>query len=384
MTNDKIKCPKCGYEIPVSEVLTHQIREEESAKLDKEYKLKEAALLQKAKEKAGESVKVEVDALKDQIKEQAKMIGDAQKAELTLREEKRKIEAQKKSLELDVARKIDAERGKITLDARKKADEEHQLKDLENQKIIQDLKKSNDEMKRKIEQGSMQLQGEVMELSLEDMIKAAFPKDDIQPVPKGIKGADVLQKVMNNRGMHCGTIVWESKRTKSWSDGWLDKLKDDQREIGAEIAVIVSETMPKDIPNIGKRNGIWVAKYELAAALALTLRDALIEVAIAKSYSVGKDEKKEQLYNYLTSTEFRHKIEAILETFVRMRASLDKEKRAMQKIWKEREKQIERLQSNTIGMDGGIREVVGASAFPEIKILELAASSEEEPEDTEK
>jgi len=380
MSNETIKCPKCGFLIPVSEVLTHQIKETLSAELEKDRKKREAQLIEKAEQKALESVKVEIKDLKVQLAEKDKKLSESETAELTLRAKTRELENQKKSLELEVSRRIDAEREKITQEALKKADESHRFKDMEKDKKIQDLMKSLDEAKRKAEQGSTQIQGEVLELSIEDILKRAFPADDIKPVPKGIKGADVTHKVHGKGGRLCGTIVWESKRTKAWNDDWIQKLKDDQREIGAEMAVIVSESMPKGIDGFGILNGVWITQYDLVAALALALRQTLIEVEFVKASSVGKNEKMEAVYQYLSGTEFRQKIEALVETFVSMKAQLDSEKRAMEKIWKEREKHVERIVKNTVGMYGEIRGVIGASSLPEIKALELGPISEDTPD----
>jgi hypothetical protein len=370
MVEQKIKCPKCGYEFPVSEALTHQIEEALTAKLEADFKKKEDELKVKAEQKAAKSLKFELDDLKAQVKEKDKQVSEFQKAELELREKTRELEQQKKSVDLEVARKIDSEKDKFIQEALKKADEDQRLKNREKDKKIEDLVKSLDEAQRKAQQGSMQTQGEVMELSLEDALQSAFPQDDIQPVPKGIKGADVVQKVKDKRGNLCGQIVWESKRTKSWSEPWLQKLKDDQRTISAEMAVLVSEVMPKEVESFGQMNGVWVSRFDLAIGLARALRQGLIEVSFAKRASVGKGEKMEAIYQYISGTEFRQKIEAIVETFVMMKQQLDSEKRSMERIWKERDKQIDRMSTNTVRMVGEMRGIVGAS-LPEIKALEL-------------
>jgi hypothetical protein len=198
-----------------------------------------------AKTKAQGAVSVEIEDLKTQLMEAARERDAAQKAELEARKRVRQLDERAKNLDLEAARKIDAERQKIQEEASKRADEQYQLKLAEKEKQIQDAKKANDELKRKLEQGSQQTQGEVLELQLEELLRSSFPMDQIEPVPKGVSGADVVQKVLTRSGSVCGTIVWESKHTKAWSDGWLQKLKDDQRKHTAEIAVLVSETLPK-------------------------------------------------------------------------------------------------------------------------------------------
>ena len=232
--------------------------------------------------------------------------------------------------------------------------------------------KQIEELKIKAEQGSQQAQGEVLEIELEQMLKSAFPYDIIEPVPKGIKGADVLQKVNNPMGQYCGTIIWESKRTKGWNDDWIEKLKDDQREIKADIAVLMSIVLPKEINGFSQFKGIWVTSFPLAVALAVALRANLIEVTCAKQAAVGKAEKMEAIYNYLSGAEFKQKVEAIVEAFVTMSADLSKEKAAMNKLWSKREQQIKKVIMNTARMYGDMQGIIGAS-LPEIKSLELKA-----------
>lgn len=220
----------------------------------------------------------------------------------------------------------------------------------------------------------MQTQGEVLELDLESLLKSQFPVDEIEPVPKGIKGADIVQRVHDRGGRFCGTIIWESKHTKAWNDGWLSKLKDDQREVKAEIAVLVTETMPKGIERFSQVGGVWVTSYVLSIALASVLRTSLIDLAQLKSSLVGKSEKMEVLYNYLSGSEFRQRIEAIVESFQSMKEDLEQEKRATVKMWAKREKQIERVVTNTAGMYGDMEGIIGTS-LPHIRSLELTEGS---------
>lgn len=414
-----ITCPYCKREIPLDEVLTHQIKEkiqkefnEELTKRESELKLKEDAITKKEKElqkikkeqekeleqirdklekdfferlikekkKIEESTKkkvleeseIEIKNLQNELEEKKNKIKDFQNMELKLREEKRKIEEEKQNLELEVARKLDAEREKIKEDIEKKVNEQHKFKDLEKEKLIDAMKNQIEELKRKVEQGSQQLQGEVLEIELEEILKSSFRHDRILPVPKGMRGADVMQIVCTPSGQQCGTIIWESKRTKAWSDSWIDKLKEDQREAKADIAVIVSVTLPKDITGIGQINGVWVTDYTLAIGLATALRAVLVEVAKVKTSVEGKAGKMEMLYEYLAGPEFRQQIEGIVEAFVSMKNDLDAEKRAMEKIWSKREKQIEKVVKNTSRMYGSLQGIVG-STLPELKALELKA-----------
>ena len=405
MADEIIKCPSCGFEIAISEVLTVQIRERLKSELETGIRKREAELLKRekqlsqakasideqvaekleaetakmqvqAQQEAANKLKIEFEDLKNQVAEKDKKISEAQEAELELRKKQRELEAGKADLELKVAQTLDEEREKIKQEALAKFSEERRLKDAEKDKLIQDLRKNLEDAKRRAVQGSMQMQGEVQELDLENVLKTAFPYDDIQPVPKGIKGADIVQNVFDATHKLCGIILWEAKHTKNWSDHWVQKLKDDQREIGANVAVIVTEAMPKDIENFSLRDGVWVTQFNLAIGLATAFRQQLIDVTFARLGTVGKNEKMEILYQYLSGTEFCQKVEAIVETFTMMQVQLDKEKRAMVKIWKEREKQIQRITTNTVGMYGDMRGIIGAS-LPEIKSLELGESIDE-------
>lgn len=315
-------------------------------------------------------------SLEEDLQQKKKQLQEFQKIELDLRRQKAELEERQKSVDLEVARKIDEERSKIQEAALKKASDEHMFKDKEKEKLITDLKKQVEELNRKMEQGSQQTQGEVVELELEDILKSAFPIDNIEPVAKGIKGADILQRINNHAGQHCGTIIWESKCTKGWSDTWIDKLKNDQREVKAEIAVLMSTSLPKEVKNFALLKGIWVTDYASTIGLATALRTGLIEVANTKQSAVGKHEKMEAVYAYLSGKEFKQKIEAIVEAFVTMQQELEAEKRAMEKQWSKGEQQIRRIVTNTARMYGDMQAIIGAS-LPQIKSLELKALTDE-------
>lgn len=416
MAEQTIICPFCKKEIPLTQAITQKIEadlrknlEEDFNKRNNELSNREVELLAKeqavaksaqevnkkvedevarkiilerdsivkeARKKVETETSLEIKALKEDLESKDKKLQETQQNELNLRKEKSSLEEREKNVDLEVARRIDSERASIYSEAARKASEEYQLKDKDKDKTITDLIKQLDEAKRKAEQGSQQAQGEVLEIELEQMLKLSFPYDIIEPVPKGIKGADVLQKVNNSMGQYCGTIIWESKRTMGWSDGWIDKLKDNQREIKADIAVLMSIALPKEINGFSQIKGVWVTSFPLAMGLALALRENLLEVASAKQAAVGKAEKMEAIYNYLSGTEFKQKVEAIVEAFVTMNTDLAKEKVAMEKLWAKREQQIKKVVISTARMYGDMQGIIGAS-LPEIKSLELESLTDE-------
>jgi len=401
-----ITCPNCGEKIPLTETLSHQIKESLMKEFDEQMKVKEreidkrkklldkeaeqikeakkaiehetqerlkaerAKLLQEARKEAKAALEIDLRDLKDQVAEKDKRLEEAHKEELVFRRKMRELEEQKKSIELEVARKIDAEREKVRQQALEIFSDEHRLKDLEKDKLISDMRKTIEDLKRKSEQGSIQIQGEVLELDFEELFKNKFPSDEISPIPKGMRGADILQKVHSKSGQYCGSIIWEIKRTKSWSNGWIQKLKDDQREVKAEIAVLATEAMPKDVNTFVQIDGVWVTDLVLAGSLAEALRTGLIQIAQARVATVSKDEKMEILYKYLSGPEFKQKVEAIVEAFKSMKEDLEQEKRAIMRAWNKREKEIERVITNTVGMYGDMQGIIGTS-MPKIKMLEL-------------
>jgi hypothetical protein len=232
------------------------------------------------------------------------------------------------------------------------------------------MQRQIEDLKRRAEQGSQQLQGEVQEMELEALLAAKFPRDTIQPVPKGEFGGDVLQRVMGPLNQSCGTILWECKRTKNWSDGWLPKLREDQRTAKAEIAVIVSQALPKDVETFGFVDGVWIADPKVALPVALSLRQTLIEVASARQAAEGQQTKMEMVYGYLTGPRFRQRIQAIVEAFSSMREDLDREKKAITRQWAKREEQIDRVMNATVGMYGDLQGIAGKT-LQEIEGLEF-------------
>ncbi len=401
-----VSCPNCQAEIQITEVmqsqLTAQIRSELESELrldrneiasDKKklaseveaLKLRQAAvdeqirhavdaervkIMTAAKKQAAESMALELKDREERVNELQSKLQSAQANELALRKRERELEAQSEELQLTVARQLDTERDKIREQAMKQFADEHELKDAEKQKMIADLRRQIDDLKRKAEQGSVQTQGEVQELALEDMLETAFPADSIEPVGKGVTGADAEQRVFCPHGASCGSILWESKRTKNFSKSWLPKLRDDLRAARASCAVIVSESLPEGVETFALIDGIWVCSWKCAKGLAMALRMGLIEVAKNKLSAQGRAEKMELVYNYLSSPEFQQRVGGVVEAFITMRDDLESEKRSMKRIWSKREKQLDRAITHTAGLYGDLQGIIGAS-MPEVEGLEL-------------
>ncbi|MDI6766125.1 MAG: DUF2130 domain-containing protein [Bacteroidota bacterium] len=387
-----ITCPKCGHKIQLTEAFTHDIEEKLRVQFESEIKKKDAELKQtieskdkelqaslareraklevQAKKQAQESVSVELKDLQSQLQEKAKQLDDAQEKELQLRKQQRELEEEKRSLKLEVQRTLDAERKNIREQTIKEISEEQRFKEAEKDNQLAAMREQIEVLKRKAELTSQQLQGEVQEIELETILSQQFKHDTIEPVAKGVRGADVIQLVRDERGQLCGKIIWESKRTKAWSDGWVQKLKDDQRASKAEIAVIVTTVLPKEINRFGYYDGIWVTDFPSTIGLAMALRENLIQIAFARTALVGKNEKMELIYNYLTGSEFAQRVQGIVESFIAMKEDLDAEKRAMEKLWAKREGQINRVIKNTSGMYGDLQSIAGSS-LPEIKMLQM-------------
>jgi hypothetical protein len=298
---------------------------------------------------------------------------EAQQAELAVRKERRTLEAQKRELELQIERRLDEERGKIREATQKEEDESHRLKLAEKDKVIADMRKQVDELRRKSEQGSQQIQGEVGELELEGVLKGAFPGDHFEPVPNGRAGGDVIQTVVGPNGLMCGKILWENKRAKNWSDEWLRKNRDDQRAASAHLGAIITTTLPKGVSAFDRLEGVWVAGQQCTLPLAKALRQLLIEAAVVKVAAQGRDGKMERMYGYLTGQQFRQRVSGIVEAYVAMHGDLDAEKRATHKHWARRERQLDLLLTSSAGMYGDLQGIVGKS-LPELDGLKLPAA----------
>ncbi len=314
----------------------------------------------------------EVADLNDILRQRDAKLAEAQKTQADLIRKQRELDDAKRELDLTVEKRVQDGLAVTREQAKKEAEEGLKLKVLEKEQTIVSMQKQIEELKRKAEQGSQQLQGEVQELELEALLRAKFPRDTIEPVPKGEHGGDALQHVVGSSGQVCGTIIWESKRTKNWSDGWLAKLREDQRAAKAEIAIIVSQSLPKEIEAFGVIENVWITHPKTVLPLAHTLRHTLIEVGCARQASEGQQTKTEMIYQYLTGPRFRHRVEAIVEAFSAMQEDLDKEKKAITKQWAKREEQIERVMQATAGMYGDLQGIAGKT-IQEIEGLELCA-----------
>ena len=414
MPDQTIKCPNCGKDIEVTEVLTHSIRESmrnelegELAKNEQEFAKQQAALKQKERElaaqqesideqvaekvKAGQKLITETErkkilaeqseqtkALEQELEEKRKQIAEANKKELELRKQQQKLEEEKVAMELTVQRQIDTERKKISEEAGKKAAEEQQLKMREKDDQLDAMKKQIDDLKRKSEIGSQEAQGEAMEGSLKDKLSQIFPFDVFDDVKKGIRGADIAQRVRNSVGKECGTILWETKNTQAFSKDWIEKLKKDQQEAQAELAVIATITLPKEIKGFGIVDDIWITDYQTAICLATALRHGLISVAREKLIVTNQSTVKDIVYRYVTGQEFTLQVKSIVGAFGRMKDDLESEKRAMQKYWKSREKQIETVLGGVSNIYGAIEGYVGQKQLPQIDPLLLDAAPEDE------
>ncbi|MFH0792593.1 MAG: DUF2130 domain-containing protein, partial [bacterium] len=314
----------------------------------------------------------ELTDMQEVLKNRDEKLAEAQKAQVDLLRKQRELDDAKRELDLTVEKRVQEGLGATREQARKEAEEGLKLKVAEKEQTIASMQKQIEELKRRAEQGSQQLQGEVQELELEAVLRTKFPFDTIDPVPKGEYGGDTLQRVVGPMGQVCGTILWESKRTKNWSDGWLAKLRDDQRAAKAEIAVLVSQVLPKDVETFGLVDGVWVTHPRTVIPVAITLRNTLIEVAASRQAVEGQQTKTEMIYHYLTGPRFRQRVEAIVEAFSSMKEDLDKEKKAITKQWAKREEQINRVMQSTVGMYGDLQGIAGKS-LQEIEGLEMKA-----------
>lgn len=399
-----IECPKCHHQIDVEQALVKKIEGELSGdfqekfnQLNEEYKEKMEALTKKEKEQdtiIEEKLKImqaellnetkvkiqaeyseQIKELKEEVEQKSGKIRELNKQEAALLKKQRELEEKESAIELETQKKIEEEREALTEKIREQEQEKTFMKMKEKEQLVASLNKKIEDLKRNVEQGSMQTQGEVMELELEAMLSSVFPFDLIAEVKKGALGADVLQTVRNSIGREVGIIAFESKRTKTFVDGWIDKIKSDMQIHKADIGVIVTEVMPKDLPHFGLKDGVWICNFHEAQGLAAVLRESLLRIGEAKSSQENKGDKMTLLYDYLTSNEFKQQIQAIVEGFGQMKLDLEREKRAMAKIWKAREKQIEKVTINTIDMYGSVKGIAG-SAIAEIPELTLDSSDD--------
>ena len=316
-----------------------------------------------------------ISDLKARADSQKTQLDAARAQELELRKQRRELEESKAALELDVARRLDAERQQIVAQAKVSAAEEQRLRFAEKEKLIADMQAQIATLKQKSEQGSMQLQGDVLEIDLEQRLAALFSTDLVTAVSTGVRGADMHHTVRTASAQYCGLIIWEAKRTKNWARDWPTKLKEDQRAAKADLAVLVTQALPEGVLGFGQVDGIWVCDYASALPLAQVLRQWLVGLAVARSAESGKQEKTALLYAYLTGPEFRHQVEGVVTAFKAMREDLEAEKRALQKHWARRERELDRAIGCTASLYGSVQGIAGAAALPDIAPLALEQSS---------
>jgi len=314
----------------------------------------------------------EVQALQELLQSREAKLAEAQRTQAEVIRKQRELDDSRRELELTIEKRVQENLTTVRDLARREVEDALKLKVAEKDETISSMQQKIEELKRKAEQGSQQLQGEVQELELESLLRARFPHDLIEPVAKGEFGGDVLQRVRSPGGLPGGEILWESKRTRHWSDGWLTKLREDQRTAKAEIAVLVSQTLPKGLETFDIVDGIWITSPRALLPVATTLRHTLLQVAMTRQLAEGQQTKTEMVYGYLTGPRFRHRIEAIVEAFSSMREDLDRERKVILKQWAKRETEIERVMNATVGMYGDLQGIAGKS-LQEIEGLELPA-----------
>lgn len=365
---EQIACPKCAHSFAISDGLSRQTidrhAEEFEHALARRARESEARIaaqarrqVERAKQEAAalasEKAQTELRSLREALAAKQGIVEGFRASELELRRQVNTLEERERNQEVAFQRRLDEERRSIEARAHSSVAQEFQRREAQLKAVIESSQREVADLKRKLDQGSQQTQGEAGELSLEAMLRAAFPFDEIAPVPKGVNGADLLQRVHASSGQVCGTIVWECKETKSWQSAWLQKLKDDQNAVGAELAVLVTTAMPREAREpFMRESDVWITRFQAARPLAEALRVSLLEVHKARQANIGRNEKMELLYDFVHSPQFAQRMQAVAETFTAMRDELDGEKLAMQRIWKKREAQITRVA-------GGLLNVVG-------------------------
>ncbi|TWJ04595.1 hypothetical protein JN11_00307 [Mucilaginibacter frigoritolerans] len=396
----EVKCPSCGFGFPIEEVMAEEYKKELRTKMqeytqqkEEEYRKKETEFANKERQQQllfEQRLNDEKKQLQQNIEQSlrktiasdfenqllilqsAKQESDeklktARQKELEFLQKEQALKQKEEELELSIQRRMQEQRNELAETIRKQEAEKFSLKDTDYQlkvkeleKQLDDQKKLAEEMKRKAEQGSMQLQGEVQELILEELLRDNFPFDMISEVGKGVRGADCVQTVRNQFGQECGRIIYESKRTKDFSMDWIDKLKKDMRAIGVDVAVIVTQCYPKGMDCFGEKDGVWICSFEEVKAVSYILRDGIIKLANLAKAQDNKGDKMHLLYDYLISNEFSEQWKAIREGYMSMRISIQKERDAMEKLWKAREKQLEKVLLNAAHIKGSIEGIAGS------------------------
>lgn len=412
-----IKCPECGHEFDISDVLYHQVEHELKAQFDKQLKLErdkvqveseklrqQSAQLERARAEQQETIEKEIrerlqnekkaltdkisagirdeqaeqmKALQQELESKSRQVKDLNKARADIERLKREKDELQGKAEAEMEQKLSASLAEERRKIQENEEERSQKKVAERDQLIQQLKNQMEIMKRKAEQGSMQLQGEVQELIIEEWLSGNYPLDTIEEIKKGARGADCIQTINTRSATNCGKIYYESKRTKAFQPAWIEKFKVDIREKGANIGVLVTEVLPADMNRMGYRDGIWICSYPEFKGLSSVLRESIISMHRVLSQQENRGDKMSLVYDFLTSNEFRLQVEAIVEGFTQMKIDLDSEKRAMASIWKKREKQIEKVLRNTSDMYSSIKGIAG-NAVPAVRQLELPGAADEE------
>ena len=385
MSNYIVSCPKCHHSFEPTDAIRDEIekelrgkmtdwqkkKEEETNQLlaDQKHKI-ETELAAQLKKNLSDEYEHKLKMAQESQENMSKQVKEFQMKELEFLKQVQAIQTKEAELELELQRKLNAERETLKLQIQKEEaerisikDQEHQLKVKELEKQLEDQRKLADEMKRKAEQGSMQMQGEVQELLLEELLKQTFPFDQILEVGKGVRGADCIQQVRTNLGQEAGKIIYESKRTTAFAQEWIEKLKADMRSQGADIAVIVTQTFPKDMDRFGEKDGVYICSFQEVKGVALLLRNAILKIYDTKKSQVNKGDKMSLLYDYLTGNEFGEQWKAVGEGFRQMRSSIQRERDAMEKLWKSREKQLEKVLLNAMHIKGSIEGIAGADVI---------------------
>jgi hypothetical protein len=395
----EVKCPSCGHSFPLEEAIGKEYeqelrdkmiawqkkKDEEFLKKEEDFKVQQKALSLKYEQQlAQEKINLEeavrksiaidfenkLNFLENANLENQEKLKLAGQKELEFLKKEQELKTRAEEMEIEIQRKMQTERNQIVEQIKKQELEKNQLKETEHQmrikefeKQLEDQRKLVDEMRRKAEQGSMQLQGEVQELILEELLRVTFPFDEIGEVGKGVRGADCIQVVRNKFGQDCGKIIYESKRTKDFAADWIDKLKKDMRKEGVDVAVIVTQTYPKGMTCFGERDGVWICSFEEVKAVAYVLRDGILRLYNSSKSQENRGDKMHMLYDYLTGTEFSEQWKAIREGYMSMRLSIHRERDAMEKMWKMREKQLDKVLLNASSIKGSIEGIAGADTI---------------------
>lgn len=386
----EIKCPSCGQHFALGEAEAEEYKKELQQKMtayvrqkDEEFKRKtdeldkqRTAIEAAALKKATDEMAVQLKAMEDETRQKTLQLQDLQRKEIEFLREKNELEQRTRNLDIEIEKRLLEDRKKIETETIQREAQLFDMRMKEKELQLESMKRTIEELKRKSEQGLTQQQGEAQEILLEELLGEYFPFDSINEVGKGVEGADCIQVVRTMSGKECGKIIYESKRTKGWNNNWIEKLKNDMRATQADLAILVTQTFPKDMECFGEKDGVWICSFKEVLGLSSALRNAIIRISEAKRSEENKGEKMQMLYNYLTGIEFRQHVEAILEGFLSMKHSITKERLQMEKMWKEREKQLDKVLLNTSGLFGSIKGIAGAS-IQDIPLLETAQEEEE-------